>query len=83
MALLPHNTIQEAFALVKHEAQGTPFIQLVNDARADLVDHDVMSCHETSRLKDSAIMNFMQSLFKTITTGHPRPLIWTYIGKEL
>lgn len=82
VALLPQNLIAQAFGLVQAEAQHTSLSQLVNSVAAVFL-HDGISCNDTSRRKDTAIMHLMQNLYKDITTGHPRPMVWTYIGEQI
>lgn len=81
-ALLPHRQIGEAFALVAQEAEGTPFSQLIRDVRPHFLEPEFISCNGTSRSQDAAVMTFLQAAYKIITTGHPRPIIWTYIGEN-
>ena len=80
VALLPAENIAEAFLVLQNDASGTVLAPIVNQISSSVV-HDVFSCHNTSRAKDAAIGYFLQQVYK-VTTGHPRPVIWTYIGED-
>lgn len=82
-ALVPIPKLADALSVVETEATGTAYAELVAEVKTlttSDADQHTFSCLGTSRAQDAAIQGFFLNLYKDITTGHPRPVVWTYIG---
>lgn len=72
-ALVSPDDATVALELVMEEARGTPFWQLVCDAKAQW--YPERSCVDLPRVMDAAVTSFCHSLLKALTSGHPRLII--------